>query len=144
MIPAFLAPTIAFVGAFLLLIAIYWVFKRMTASTANRVVPHRPALLGHVLRLHARRERRAEDDGRDRARALHERLDRHLLHPDWVKVTAGLAIAAGTYVGGWRIMRTLGQRIFKMDPPSGFAAQTSAGAMIVVATRLGFPLSTTQ
>ena len=59
--------------------------------------------------------------------------------PDWVKVTAGLAIAAGTYVGGWRIIRTLGQRIFNMDPPSGFAAQTSAGVTLFVATHYGFP-----
>ena len=43
---------------------------------------------------------------------------RPLLHPDWVKVSAGLAIAAGTYVGGWRIMRTLGQRLYKMEPPA--------------------------
>ena len=51
--------------------------------------------------------------------------------PTWVKVAAGVAIAAGTYVGGWRIMRTLGQRIYKMEPPSGFAAQATAGAVIV-------------
>ena len=44
--------------------------------------------------------------------------------PTWVKIAAGLAIAAGTYVGGWRIIRTLGQRIYNMEPPSGFAAQT--------------------
>ena len=42
-------------------------------------------------------------------------------------VAAGLAIAAGTYVGGWRIMRTLGQRVFNMEPASGFAAQITAG-----------------
>ena len=39
--------------------------------------------------------------------------------PTWVKVTAGLAIGAGTYVGGWRIMRTPGQRVFQIDPPAG-------------------------
>jgi len=61
-----------------------------------------------------------------------------------VKVTAALAIAAGTYVGGWRIMRTLGQRLYKMEPASGFSAQLCAGSVIDVATRLGYPLSTTH
>ena len=64
--------------------------------------------------------------------------------PTWVKISAGVAIAAGTYVGGWRIMRTLGQRLYKMEPPAGFSSQLTAGAVIDVATRLGYPLSTTH
>ena len=68
----------------------------------------------------------------------------HFYIPTWVKVTAGLAIAAGTYVGGWRIMRTLGQRLYKIEPAAGFSAQTCAGAMIYLATHLGYPLSTTH
>jgi PiT family inorganic phosphate transporter len=55
-----------------------------------------------------------------------------------------VTIAAGTYAGGWRIMRTLGQRVFKMEPESGFAAQITAGVTIYTATRLGYPLSTTH
>ena len=68
----------------------------------------------------------------------------HFYIPTWVKVAAGVAIGAGTYVGGWRIMRTLGQRIFRWSPPSGFAAQAAAGATIYLATHLGYPLSTTH
>ena len=64
--------------------------------------------------------------------------------PTWVKFAAGFAIAAGTYVGGWRIIRTLGQRVFNMDPASGFAAQTAAGTTLYVASIAGFPVSTTQ
>jgi inorganic phosphate transporter, PiT family len=64
--------------------------------------------------------------------------------PAWVKIAAGLAIAAGTYVGGWRIMRTMGSRIFKLEPESGFAAQAAAGATIWAATHAGYPLSTTH
>src|SRR5438309_10336582 len=64
--------------------------------------------------------------------------------PTWVKVAAGLAIGLGTYVGGWRIIRTLGQRVFQMEPESGFAAQASAGATIYLATHYGYPLSTTH
>ena len=68
----------------------------------------------------------------------------HFYIPTWVIVAAGLTIAAGTYVGGWRIMRTLGQRLYSMEPAGGFAAQTSAGTTIYLATGLGYPLSTTQ
>jgi len=64
--------------------------------------------------------------------------------PSWVIVVSGLAIAAGTYAGGWRIMRTLGQRLYSMEPAGGFASQTCAGATIWFATHLGFPLSTTH
>jgi PiT family inorganic phosphate transporter len=68
----------------------------------------------------------------------------HFYIPTWVKVSAGLAIAAGTYVGGWRIMRTVGQRIYSIQPASGFAAQATAGTTIYLATHLGYPLSTTH
>jgi PiT family inorganic phosphate transporter len=64
--------------------------------------------------------------------------------PTWVKIAAGLAIAAGTYTGGWRIMRTLGQRVYQLEPPSGFASQATAGAVIWASTKYGYPLSTTH
>ena len=65
--------------------------------------------------------------------------------PTWVIAAAATAIAAGTYVGGWRIMRTMGTRIFKLEPPQGFAAQTTASAVLyTVATKYGFPVSTTH
>jgi PiT family inorganic phosphate transporter len=61
-----------------------------------------------------------------------------------VKVSAGLALALGTYVGGWRIMRTMGSRIFKIESPQGFAAQTTASLVLWYTARAGFPVSTTQ
>src|SRR5919199_3173937 len=64
--------------------------------------------------------------------------------PTWVVVSAATAIAAGTYVGGWRIIRTMGSRIIKMDPAQGFAAQTAGAAVILSASHVGFPLSTTH
>jgi inorganic phosphate transporter, PiT family len=64
--------------------------------------------------------------------------------PWWVVATAGLAIAAGTAVGGWRIIRTLGRRITDIDSPQGFAAETTSSALILGAAHLGLPLSTTQ
>jgi PiT family inorganic phosphate transporter len=64
--------------------------------------------------------------------------------PTWVIVSAASAIALGTYTGGWRIIRTMGSRIIKMDPAQGFSAQTGGAAVILSAAHLGFPLSTTH
>ncbi|MFJ9125267.1 anion permease [Streptomyces sp. NPDC102340] len=64
--------------------------------------------------------------------------------PLWVIVSAGLAIALGTYLGGWRIIRTMGKGLTELAPQQGFAAQTSAATAILASSHLGFSLSTTQ
>jgi inorganic phosphate transporter, PiT family len=62
----------------------------------------------------------------------------------WVKVVCSLTMAAGTATGGWRIIRTLGHRMVKLQPIHGFAAETTAAMVIQVASHLGIPLSTTH
>jgi PiT family inorganic phosphate transporter len=64
--------------------------------------------------------------------------------PTWVALSAALAIALGTWAGGWRIIRTMGTRIIRMEPVHGFAAQTVAASVIQLATAWGLPVSTTQ
>ncbi|WP_028803329.1 inorganic phosphate transporter [Streptomyces sp. 142MFCol3.1] len=64
--------------------------------------------------------------------------------PTWVIVSAGMAIALGTYLGGWRIIRTMGKGLTDLAPPQGFAAQTSAATAILASSHIGFSLSTTQ
>jgi PiT family inorganic phosphate transporter len=64
--------------------------------------------------------------------------------PFWVKLTCALTMAAGTAAGGWRIIKTLGSQMVKMQPIHGFAAQTTAAAIIESASSLGIPLSTTH
>ena len=64
--------------------------------------------------------------------------------PVWVIVSAGLAIALGTYVGGWRIIRTMGSGLTDVQSPQGFAAGTAATTVILASTHMGFALSTTH
>ncbi|MFF4043156.1 anion permease [Streptomyces sp. NPDC001816] len=64
--------------------------------------------------------------------------------PTWVILSAGLAIALGTYIGGWRIIRTMGKGLTDLEPRQGFAAQTSAATAILASSHLGFSLSTTH
>ena len=64
--------------------------------------------------------------------------------PAWVVVSAATAISLGTYIGGWRIIRTLGHGITKLETPQGFGAETSSAVVILAASQAGYPLSTTH
>lgn len=64
--------------------------------------------------------------------------------PTWVIVACALAMGAGTMVGGWRIVRTLGMRIAKLEPVHGFAAETGAASVLLFAAHIGLPVSTTH
>ena len=143
-IPALWAPTIAFGAAFLLLLAIYWLFKWLTPGIANRSFRLGQLASGTwVAFTHGSND--AQKTMGVIALALYSEGQISSFYiPDWVKVTAGLAIAAGTYSGGWRIMRTMGQRVYQLEPVSGFAAQVTAGTVIWASTKAGYPLSTTH
>jgi PiT family inorganic phosphate transporter len=64
--------------------------------------------------------------------------------PTWIIVTCALTMAAGTYAGGWRIIKTLGHKMVKMKPVHGFAAETTAATLLAVTGALGMPVSTTH
>jgi PiT family inorganic phosphate transporter len=66
------------------------------------------------------------------------------LPPLWVIVSCALAMAAGTYTGGWRIIRTLGKGLVEIKPPQGMAAESAAAAVILLSSHFGYSLSTTQ
>jgi inorganic phosphate transporter, PiT family len=129
-----------------LLLAVYWLFRWLTPGVAAR--GFRLGQLGTgtwVAFTHGANDAQKTMGVIALALVLHDNGDVSQLEiPTWVKVSAGLAIGLGTYVGGWRIIRTLGQRVFQMEPESGFAAQAAAGTTIYLATKYGYPLSTTH
>jgi PiT family inorganic phosphate transporter len=143
-IPALIAPVIAFVSAFLLLLAIFWGFSWITRGVANRGFRLGQLASGTFMAFtHGANDAQKTMGVIALALLANGSIDSFYI-PTWVKIAAGMAIGLGTYVGGWRIMRTLGQRIFKIEPESGFAAQTAAGVTIYFATHFGYPLSTTH
>jgi inorganic phosphate transporter, PiT family len=75
---------------------------------------------------------------------LHTHETRGLDIPAWVKVVCALTMAAGTAVGGWRIIRTLGKKMVRLQPINGFASDTASAAIIAVASHYGIPVSTTH
>jgi PiT family inorganic phosphate transporter len=143
-LPGIFAPIIAFAAAFALLLAILWLFFRVTVGIANRGFRLGQLASGTwVAFTHGANDAQKTMGVIALALFTNGTID-HFYIPTWVKVAAGVSIAAGTYVGGWRIMRTVGQRIFDIEPASGFAAQATAGTTIYLATHLGYPLSTTH
>ena len=126
--------------------SIYWVFQSVRPSVANRGFRLGQLATGTwVAFVHGSNDAQKTMGVIALALVLHDHGSvAALTVPNWVKFAAGIAIALGTYVGGWRIMRTLGQGIFKLEPESGFAAQAATGATIYAATKYGYPLSTTH
>jgi inorganic phosphate transporter, PiT family len=145
-IPAIAAPLIAFAAAFVLLVLIYRAFVWLNPGVASR--GFRLGQIGTatwVSFTHGANDAQKTMGVIALALVLHRHGDIAKLEiPTWVKIAAGLSIGLGTYVGGWRIIRTLGQRVFRMEPESGFAAQAAAGTTIYFATKYGYPLSTTH
>jgi inorganic phosphate transporter, PiT family len=143
-IPALLSPAIGFVGAFVLLIGVFWAFAWAQPGPANRAFRFAQVGTGtFVAFVHGANDAQKTMGVIALALLKTGHID-HLYIPVWVKIAAGVSIGAGTYAGGWRVMRTLGQRIFKIEPPSGFAAQAAAGATLYAATHFGYPVSTTH
>ena len=144
LIPAAVAPALGFAGAFAVLLGSLWLFHWARPGPANRGFRLAQIASGTwVSFTHGSND--AQKTMGVIALALYEGGHISTFYiPDWVKVAAGLAIGAGTYAGGWRIMRTLGQRIFKMEPADGFAAQMAGGTTIYLATHFGYPVSTTH
>jgi len=143
-VPGAVSPAIGFAGAFLLMVVIYRVFFSAPPGVAHRGFRYGQLVSGTwVAFTHGANDAQKTMGVLALALYTHGSIDSFYV-PTWVKIVAGLTIAAGTYAGGWRIIRTLGQRIYKMAPEHGFAAQVSAGTTLYLGTHFGFPISTTH
>jgi inorganic phosphate transporter, PiT family len=143
-LPGAVSPVVGFTAAFALLVVIYRIFSWLTPGAANRGFRTGQLVSGTwVAFTHGANDAQKTMGVIALALFTHGSISSFYI-PVWVKVAAGLTIAAGTYAGGWRIIRTLGQRIYKMQPEHGFAAQAAAGTTLYVGTRFGFPISTTH
>ena len=145
LLPSLIAPVAGFLIAATLMLAITWLIRRRAPGLVNRVFRRLQLFSGGFV---------AFTHGTNDAQktmgiiALALIVSGHLAEgadpPTWVIVSAALAMAAGTYAGGWRIIKTLGTRIAKLDPPQGFAAQTACAGILWTTAHYGFPVSTTH
>ena len=144
-VPALVAPLLAFCVAGLAILVAYRIVGRQKPGTVNRGFR-----LGQILSASLFSLSHGTNDAQKTMGIIFLALVANgTLGPDddiptWVIVSAATAIAAGTYAGGWRIIKTMGSRIIKMDPAQGFAAQGAGAAVILSASHAGFPLSTTH
>ncbi|MBA2764661.1 MAG: inorganic phosphate transporter [Thermoleophilaceae bacterium] len=145
-IPALVAPVLAFVVAGMGILVAYRIVARQRPGPVNRGFRVGQIASGSLLALsHGTNDAQKTMGIITLALIANGNLPEEGFQvPTWVVVSAATAIAAGTYVGGWRIIKTMGSRIIKMDPAQGFAAQSSGAAVILAATHFGFPLSTTH
>ena len=145
-VPALVAPLIAFAAAGLAILIVYRIVGRLRPGPVNRGFRLGQLGSGGLLALsHGTNDAQKTMGLITLALVAHGSISAsHFNVPAWVVLTSATAIALGTFSGGWRIIRTKGSRTIKMDPPQGFAAQTAGAAVILAASSGGFPLSTTH
>jgi PiT family inorganic phosphate transporter len=146
LIPSIAAPLLGFAGTFLLMLVILWMIRRRSPSKVNRVF-RRVQLVSASFVAFTHGTNDAQKTMGIIALALiasghmsSEEFD----VPLWVIVSSATAMGLGTYVGGWRIIRTLGTRVAKLEPPQGFAAETTTASLLWITGNVGFPVSTTH
>jgi phosphate/sulfate permease len=144
-IPMVVSPLTGFVLAYLLMLAILWAFRRANAHKTERGFRYAQILSSAAMAFgHGTQDAQKTMGIITLALVTSGHLDSFEV-PLWVILAAALAIAAGTYSGGFRIIRTMGRRIIQLTPAAGFAAQTTAsGVMIATATVFAVPVSTTH
>jgi inorganic phosphate transporter, PiT family len=145
LIPAVIAPVVAFVVGVIAINIVYGVVGRERPGPVNRGFRLGQIVSGGMLALaHGTNDAQKTMGVITLALIANGSLSESSGVPFWVVISAASAISLGTYFGGWRIIRTMGTRIIKMDAAQGFSAQGSGAAVILASSHFGFPLSTTQ
>jgi len=139
-----LSTVIGFALGYIVMLAIYWLFRRMGYSTVRSVFGRMQILsAGFMAFSHGSNDGQKFMGMFALALTLGGAFSEFHI-PIWVILICGVTMGIGTSVGGWRIIKTMGFKMTRLEPVQGFAAETSAGAAILLASSLGVPLSTTQ
>jgi PiT family inorganic phosphate transporter len=146
LLPSLAAPFLGIVGAALIMLGILWTVRKAHPGVVNRIFRRLQLVSGgFVAFTHGTNDAQKTMGIITLALVASGHIDPDNFHvPLWVIICAASAMAAGTYAGGWRIIKTLGQRVAKLDPPQGFAAQTSCATVLWLTAHYGFPVSTTH
>jgi PiT family inorganic phosphate transporter len=140
------APTLGFIGGFVLMVVLLWAFRR-SAPARMRVVFSRLQWLTTAFLAYSH----GKNDGQMPIGVITMALGIYTGQigiwdniPWWIIIVSASAISLGTAVGGWRVIRTVGMKITALQPVHGFAIQSSAASVIEIASHLGIPVSTTH
>ena len=140
------APVSGFAGGFVLMVILFWLFRR-SAPASMRVVFSRLQWLTTAFLAYSH----GKNDGQMPIGVITMALVIYTGQtslwdniPWWIIIVSALAISSGTVMGGWRVIRTIGMKVTTLQPIHGFATQASAATVIEVASQLGIPVSTTH
>jgi PiT family inorganic phosphate transporter len=143
-IPLFMSPLAGFIGGYLLMLLIAGIFRNIKPQKGHKLFKVMQVFSsGFMATSHGMND--AQKTMGIITLALYSSnqiVDMTI--PVWVKLASALAMLLGTSIGGWRIIKTMGHKIFKMEPMHGFAAETAAASVIMTASALGAPISTTH
>jgi PiT family inorganic phosphate transporter len=144
LVPMFTSPILGFFIAYALMVTLYWIFrsaKRKPMATRFRRLQIFSA--GFMAFAHGSNDAQ-KTMGIITLALLTGGVIPDFTVPIWVIIVSATALSAGTAVGGWRIMHTMGQRVAKLEPVHGFAAETTAASILLATAHFGMPVSTTQ
>jgi PiT family inorganic phosphate transporter len=145
LIPMVLSPIVGIVLGYFVMVAILWIFRKTSPARVSRGFRHAQSISAAAMSLGHGMQDAAKTMGVIVLALEVGGFQDDFDIPLWVFFLTAAVLAAGTYSGGWRIMRTLGRRIIELDPPHGFAAESSAASVLFVAAiGFGAPISTTH
>ena len=143
-LPMVFSPLIGFLGAWLLMTGLIWLVRKRQQGPVNKWFRRlQPISAGFMAFSHGANDAQKTMGVIALALFASGTIDTFYI-PTWVKFACAIAMALGTYSGGWRIIHTLGSKVMKLDPIHGFAAETTAASVIQIATHFGVPVSTTH
>ncbi len=141
-----LSPLIGFAIGFALMVAILWIFRNAVPGKINRRFKVMQWFSTSFLAIsHGSNDAQKSMGIIAMAMVSGGMMDpKHMYIPLWVKISCAVAMALGTSSGGWRIIKTMGNKMIKLQPVNGFAAELASSAVILSASHIGVPVSTTH
>ena len=137
------SPLLGFAAAFVFMIIIYWVFRRLTPHQVTSVFG-KLQILASAFLAYSHGKNDAQNAMGIMALAVGVYYVQEVEVELWMQLASALMIGIGTALGGWKVIRTLGMRVTRLQPVQGFADNTCAAAVIEAASNIGLPVSTTQ
>lgn len=139
-----LSPIIAFVVGYIVMMVLKWIFAKRSPHTVNKGFRSMQIVTAAIQSFTHGTNDAQKAMGIITFALVTAKYQDHMEVPLWVKLSAATAMALGTSIGGWKIIKTMGTKIFKIEPINGFAADITGATVIFGATLLHMPVSTTH
>jgi len=144
LIPMVVSPVLGFVGAFGLMLGIYWLFRKAKRRPIGRVFRRVQVVSAGFMAFSHGSNDAQKTMGIVTLALFSAGVIPDVTVPTWVIVMAATALSLGTAIGGWRIMRTMGHRVAHLEPVHGFVAETTSATILFATAHFGIPVSTTH